>query len=59
VQSRKGNRSKYDTLPIETAPRVEHDNYHLTLELLFSGDVVLEQPILVLEPRYQHTRGQE
>jgi hypothetical protein len=59
VQSRRGNRSKYDTLPIETAPRVEHDNYHLTLELLFSGNVVLEQPILVVEPRYQHTRVED
>jgi hypothetical protein len=57
VQSRRGNRSKYDTLPIETTARVEHDNYHLTLELLFSGNVVLEQPILVLEPRYQYTRS--
>jgi len=38
---------------------VEHDNYHLTLELLFSGNVLLEQPILVLEPRYQHTRGED
>jgi hypothetical protein len=59
IYSREGNRSKYETLPIKTAPRVEHDNYHLTLELLFSGNVVLEQPILVLEPRYQHTRGEE
>jgi hypothetical protein len=59
IYSREGNRSQYNTLPIKTAPRVEHDNYHLTLELLFSGNVVLEQPILVLEPRYQHTRGIE
>jgi len=59
VLSREGNRSKFDTLPIKTMARVEHDNYHLTLELLFSGNVLLEQPILVLEPRYQHTRGED
>ena len=59
VQSREGNRSKFDTLPIKTMARVEHDNYHLTMELLFSGNVLLEQPILVLEPRYQHTRGED
>ena len=59
VLSREGNRSKFDTLPIKTMARVEHDNYHLTMELLFSGNVLLEQPILVLEPRYQHTRGED
>jgi len=38
---------------------VEHDNYHLTLDLLFSGNtVVLEPPILVTEPRMQYTRGE-
>jgi hypothetical protein len=58
IQSREGNRSRYDTLPIKTVPRVEHDNYHLTLELLFSGNAVLQPPILVVEPRYQHTRGE-
>jgi hypothetical protein len=58
IQSRDGNRTLYDALPIKTVPRVEHDNYHITLELFFGGDVVLQPPILVIEPRYQHTRGE-
>jgi hypothetical protein len=58
IQSREGNRTRYDTLPIKTVPRVEHDNYHITLELSFSGNTVLQPPILVIEPRYQHTRGE-
>jgi len=59
VQSREGNRSEHNTLPIKTTARVEHDNYHLTLDLLFSGNtVVLEPPILITEPRMQYTRGE-
>jgi len=60
IYSRDGSRTEHNTLPIKTTARVEHDNYHLTMELLFSGNtIVLEQPILVVEPRYQHTRGIE
>jgi hypothetical protein len=59
LQSREGNRPDSKPLPIKETVRIEHDNYHLTIDLLFGGNtVVLEPPILVLEPRMQYTRGE-
>jgi len=56
ITTRNGTRTFSTDLPMREIPRIEHDYYHITFEVLFSGNTVLEPILLVTEPRYQLDR---
>ena len=56
IHTRTGIRTFSTALPLRDIARVEHDNYHITFDLLFSGDTVVEPLLLETERRAQLDR---